>query len=163
MWLFFLFLTIPLLEIAFFIQIGGWLGLFPTLLIVIVTAALGAILVRSQAISAFGANGFQLSVFQQPEKTLAIGGMILLAGALLLTPGFFTDTIGFLLLTPWFRNRMFCLIKKKLAPQSFTKKAKYSNYQRYKKNNDSSIIIEGEYREEDSQKPRQRDNSSNLP
>ena len=154
MWLFFLFLTIPLIEIAFFIQIGGWLGLFPTLLIVIVTAALGASLVRSQAISAFGNKGFQLSVFQDPEKTLANGGMILLAGAFLLTPGFFTDTIGFLLLIPWFRDRIFYFIKRKFEPLSFTKKANYRNYQRYKKSNNSSIIIEGEFREEDNQKSR---------
>ena len=51
MWLFLVFVAVPIIEIALFIQIGGWLGLLPTLLIVIITAALGTHLVRSQAIA----------------------------------------------------------------------------------------------------------------
>ena len=53
MWLFFIFVAVPIIEIALFIQVGGWLGLFPTLAIVIITAALGTYLVRSQAIETF--------------------------------------------------------------------------------------------------------------
>ncbi len=158
MWLFCLFVAIPIIEIAFFVQIGGWLGLFPTLLIVIITAALGAILVRSQAIATFGniKNGF-LTV-DNPDKTLADGVMILFAGALLLTPGFFTDAFGFLLLTPWFRAQTFKFIKNKVGFQrSVMGTNSYSSHRRYGRNPNKSVIIEGEYKEEDSRKSRQKD------
>ncbi len=158
MWLFCLFVAIPIIEIAFFIQIGGWLGLFPTLLIVIITAALGAILVRSQAIATFGniKNGF-LTV-HNPDKTLAEGAMILFAGALLLTPGFFTDAIGFLLLTPWFRAQIFKFFKNKVGFQrTATGTNSYTRHRRYSRNPNESVIIEGEYKEEDNRKSRRKD------
>ena len=158
MWLFCLFVAIPIIEIAFFVQIGGWLGLFPTLLIVIIPAALGAILVRSQAIATFGniKNGF-LTVHNLDE-TLADGVMILFAGALLLTPGFFTDAFGFLLLTPWFRAQTFKFIKNKVGFQrSVMGTNSYSSRRRYGRNPNKSVIIEGEYKEEDNRKSRQKD------
>ena len=162
MWLFFLFLVVPIIEIAFFIQIGDWLGLFPTLLIVTITAALGATLVRLQAIAVFRNKRYHFSSLQDLEKTLADGGMILLAGALLLTPGFFTDTIGFLLLTPWFRAKVLNLVKSKFEPQRFSRNRSYKKYQRYGKNDSSSVIIEGEYREENYKKSGQRDNRTDV-
>ena len=155
MWLFFLFVAIPLIEIAFFIQIGGWLGLFPTLLIVIITAALGTVLVRSQAIATLRGTRFQFLTIHELEKTLADGGMILLAGALLLTPGFFTDTLGFLLLTPWFRAQVFKFIKNKFPSQGNPmKNNSFYKYQKFGSDDSSSNIIEGEYREEDEEKSR---------
>lgn len=162
MWLFFLFLVVPIIEIAFFIQIGDWLGLFPTLLIVIITAALGATLVRLQALNVFRNKRFQLSAFQDLEKTLADGGMILLAGALLLTPGFFTDIVGFLLLTPWFRARVFNLVKSRFKPQSVSRNRSYKKYQRYQKNDSRPVVIEGEYRDESYKKSGPHDNRTDV-
>lgn len=103
MWLLLAFIAVPLIEIGLFIQVGGVIGLWPTLLIVLITAFAGTWLVRSQ-----GAQTLQnlRSSFQNtmdPTETLAHGAMILFAGALLLTPGFFTDSVGFLLLFPPFR------------------------------------------------------------
>ena len=162
MWLFFLFLVVPIIEIAFFIQIGDWLGLFPTLLIVIITAALGATLVRLQALNVFRNKRFQLSAFQDLEKTLADGGMILLAGALLLTPGFFTDIVGFLLLTPWFRARVFNFVKSKFKPQKVARNRFYKKYQKYEKNGSSPVVIEGEYRDESHKKSGPHDNRTDV-
>ena len=157
MWLFFLFVAIPIIEIAFFIQIGGWLGLFPTLLIVIITAALGATLVRSQALATFGNKRFKLMAVKNPERTLADGGMILLAGVLLLTPGFFTDALGFLLLTPWFRDQVFKFIKNKFGfRQGPIINYYHKKYQRSGRRDGSSIIIEGEYQEDDKKDSQQR-------
>lgn len=99
--LIFLFLVaVPIVEIALFIQVGGWLGLWPTIGIVILTAAIGTVLLRAQGLAALGELQRRLGAGEDPSSTLAHGAMILVAGVLLLTPGFFTDAVGFALLTP---------------------------------------------------------------
>ncbi len=97
---FLLLVAVPIIEIALFIQVGGWLGLWPTIGIVILTAAIGTMLLRAQGLATLGELQRRLSTGEDPSATLAHGAMILVAGVLLLTPGFFTDGIGFLLLTP---------------------------------------------------------------
>ncbi len=104
MWLFVLFLAIPLIEIALFVQVGGVIGLWATLAIVIGTAALGAALVRTQGTRALLDLRRAMETLNDPTEPLAGGAMILLAGALLLTPGFFTDAVGFALLVPRVRT-----------------------------------------------------------
>ena len=154
MWLFFIFVGIPVIEIALFIQIGGWLGFFPTLLIIIITAALGAYLVRSQAIATFSKLRQNLEALQNPTAPLAAGAMILLAGALLLTPGFFTDFVGFLLLTPWFRGHLlqYLISQFQEKTEKFNSETQESQ-NRYSKRERAPVIIEGEYHEE-THKPR---------
>ncbi|MEM6373963.1 MAG: FxsA family protein, partial [Pseudomonadota bacterium] len=98
MWLFLAFLTVPLIEIGLFIQIGGAVGLWPTLLIVVVTAVIGTYLVRAQGSQALGQVRSSFNEMRDPSEALAHGAMILFSGALLLTPGFFTDAVGFALL-----------------------------------------------------------------
>ncbi len=100
MWIFLLLVAVPIIEIGLFIQVGGWLGLWPTLAIVILTAAIGTVLLRAQGLAALGELQRRLGAGEDPSATLAHGAMILVAGVLLLTPGFFTDAVGFLLLTP---------------------------------------------------------------
>jgi UPF0716 protein FxsA len=100
MWLLILFVAIPLIEIALFIQVGGWLTLWPTLAIVVLTAVLGTVLVRQQGLRVLRDAQQALEELRDPLAPLAHGAMILLAGALLLTPGFLTDTMGLLLLVP---------------------------------------------------------------
>ncbi len=114
MWLFALFLAIPLIEIALFIQVGGILGLWPTLGIVVVTAILGTFLVRHQGIMALSGLQRSFQSLSDPTEPLAHGAMILFAGALLLTPGFFTDAVGFLLLVPAVRTAVMRYAKGKI-------------------------------------------------
>ncbi|HHI69755.1 MAG TPA: FxsA family protein [Rhodobacteraceae bacterium] len=120
MWLFLLFIAVPLIEIALFIKIGGFLGLWTTLAIVVGTAILGTWLVRTQGIAAMNQLRGSFSQLQDPTEPLANGAMILFAGALLLTPGFFTDALGFLLLFPPFRAAAFRYAKKRINVQAFT-------------------------------------------
>ncbi len=103
MWLLALLIAVPIIEIALFIQVGGAIGLWPTLAIVIGTALLGANLLRAQGRGAMMDLQASLSGRGDPGKALAHGALILVAGVLLLTPGFFTDTVGFLLLIPQVR------------------------------------------------------------
>jgi len=107
MWLFIAFLIVPLIEIALFVQVGGLLGLWMTLLIVVLTAVFGTILVRSQGMQTLGNLQRSMETGQDPSRDLAHGVMILFSGFLLLTPGFFTDGVGFALLVPAIRDAIF--------------------------------------------------------
>ena len=100
----FIFIAVPIIEIALFIKVGGFIGLYPTLAIVLLTAFIGTSLLRSQGMSAF--SGLQNSIMagQNPMSQIAHGAMILIAGVVLLTPGFFTDAVGLALLIPGVRT-----------------------------------------------------------
>jgi len=119
MWLFAAFLLVPLIEIALFIQVGGAIGLWPTLGIVVLTAILGTWLVRTQGAMAMGKLRRSFSDLDDPTEPLAPGAMILVAGALLLTPGFFTDAVGFALLAPPVRHAVFNYLRKRVHVQKF--------------------------------------------
>lgn len=106
MWLFFIFVAVPIIEIALFIQVGGALGLLPTLAIVVATAIVGTSLMRSQGLAILADVQRQMAGGQDPSRALINGALILVAGVLLLTPGFFTDTIGLLLLIPFVRDAL---------------------------------------------------------
>lgn len=100
MWLFVIFVAVPIVEIALFIQVGGLIGLWPTLLLVLLTAVAGSILMRAQGLQALARLRGALAAGQDPTAPMAHGAMILIAGVLLLTPGFFTDALGLSLLLP---------------------------------------------------------------
>jgi len=120
MWLFVLFLAVPLIEIALFIQVGGVIGLWWTLAIVIFTAYLGTRLIRSQGIKALNDVQSSFSELRDPTEPLAHGAMILFSGALLLTPGFFTDAVGFALLVPGIRRAVFNYARTRIKVRSFS-------------------------------------------
>ena len=119
MYLFIAFLMVPIIEIALFIQVGGAIGLWPTLAIVVLTAFLGTWLVRAQGRMALGQLQASFSELNDPTEPLAHGAMILVAGALLLTPGFFTDAVGFALLVPAFRMAVFRYLRAKVNVTHF--------------------------------------------
>jgi len=97
------FIGVPLIEIALFIQVGGFIGLWPTIAVVIFTAVAGAALLRHQGLGALSRLQESLERGEAPLDPVFDGFCLLAAGMLLLTPGFFTDAIGFLLFTPPFR------------------------------------------------------------
>ncbi|TNF20168.1 MAG: FxsA family protein [Rhodobacteraceae bacterium] len=119
MYLLLAFLLVPLIEIALFIQVGGAIGLWPTLAIVVLTAIAGTMLVRRQGRHAIANLQRSFSDLQDPTKPLADGAMILFSGALLLTPGFFTDALGFALLMPPVRQAVYEFIRKRVKVQRF--------------------------------------------
>ncbi|WP_172297834.1 FxsA family protein [Pseudoruegeria sp. HB172150] len=119
MGLFALFVAVPLIEIALFIQVGGLIGLWPTLAIVVITAVAGTWLMKQQGLRAMNDLRRSMNELQDPSEPLANGAMILFSGALLLTPGFFTDTVGFLLLIPQVRHALFNYLRKRIHVQQF--------------------------------------------
>lgn len=99
-----LFLAIPLIEIYFLIQVGEVIGALPTVLMVVFTAVVGAMLLRIQGISTLQRVQRATARGEIPALEMLEGVMLLIGGALLLTPGFFTDAIGFLCLLPPLRR-----------------------------------------------------------
>ena len=120
MWLLIAFIAVPLIEIGLFIQVGGLIGLWPTLGIVLLTAVAGTWLVRMQGALALAQLRGSLSELRDPTEPIAHGALILLAGALLLTPGFFTDACGILLLIPPVRAAVLRYLAKRVRVERFT-------------------------------------------
>ncbi len=150
MWLLLAFVAVPLIEIALFINVGGAIGLWPTLAIVVGTAFLGSWLVRTQGLMAIGNLQRSFSELDDPTEPLAHGAMILISGALLLTPGFFTDAIGFSLLIPAVRSAVFHYVRRRVSVHSFSMGSNQSRYQpRRDAKND---VIDGEFSEVDPSK-----------
>lgn len=99
-----LFIAVPIVEIAVLIQVGGWIGLWPTLGLVILTAIVGSIELRSQGLATVNKLRGQLDRGEIPTQTLFDAVCLLFAGALLLTPGFVTDVAGMLMFLAPFRR-----------------------------------------------------------
>ena len=104
--LFLLFLLVPAAEIWLLIEVGGVIGVGWTLLIIVATALAGAALVRSQGLAILGRMQREMATGRVPTGDMLEGLMLLLAGAVLLTPGFLTDIAGFAILVPPLRSRL---------------------------------------------------------
>ena len=151
MWLLAVFVAVPLVEIALFIQVGGLIGLWPTLLVVVVTALIGTALVRSQGALAIRQLRGSINEMRDPTEPLAHGALILLAGALLLTPGFFTDATGFALLVPAFRRAALRFLKSRVKVERFAYGRPPQTPPRSRPGHGD--VIEGEYDEVDVPEP----------
>ncbi len=102
--LFLLFVIIPIIEIAVLMNVGAWLGVGPTIAIVIITAWLGAKNVRQQGLATMNSVQTKMAQGQMPSDEIVAGLMLLIAGVLLVTPGFVTDIFGLSLLIPQVRQ-----------------------------------------------------------
>lgn len=100
----FLLLVVPIVEIAVFIVIGGRIGIGLTLALIFGTAIVGSLLLRVQGFAVLERISREIRAERLPGRELGDGVMILVAGILLLTPGFVTDSIGFALFVPAVRG-----------------------------------------------------------
>lgn len=141
--LLFLFILVPLAEISLLISVGGSIGAGSTILLVIATAILGAWLVRQQGLSTISNLQQQASRGVLPAMEIAEGVLLLFAGAVLLTPGFLTDALGFALLVPVTRRALIRYLAKRGVWGVQT-----AQYQSRHKSSES-IIIEGEFNNRD--------------
>jgi UPF0716 protein FxsA len=153
-----LFLIIPIIEIFFLIKVGETIGAFPTIILVVLTAVIGAGLLRQQGLSTLSRLQQNMGKGKLPAQELIEGVLLAVGGALLMTPGFVTDTMGFLCLLPFSRK----FIAKKIMKHSAGKfkagvNAKMSGFAYSASNNSSSTekseaqydpnIVEGEFTE----------------
>ena len=127
-----LILFVPLVEIYLFIQIGGQIGAFNTILIILLTAVVGIYFVRLQGLNTLRSGVTQLYNNQIPIYEMMSGAALAFAALLLIIPGFATDVIGFLLILPITRNLIFKYLGRK-----------------YKKEKVKDDLIEGEYEDKD--------------
>ena len=149
--LFFLaFLIVPIVEIYLFIEVGGVIGAPATIGIVLLTAIVGAWLFRAQGLSTLARARSSMKQGQLPAMELLEGPLLLLAGAFLLTPGFFTDALGFILLIPSSRRGMIQWIVRRGAVR-FSQSHSQSNPQDPHSSPTShpNAPLEGEFRRED--------------
>jgi UPF0716 protein FxsA len=123
-----IFMLVPIVEMWILIEVGGWIGALPTIALVVLTATLGLSLLKRQGLSTLMRARRKMDEGSIPASELVSGVMIAVGGALLLTPGFVTDAIGFALLIP--QTRQWLLLKL---------------VDRYR----DKIIIEGEFRRVD--------------
>ncbi len=106
-----LFIVLPAVELGLLIELGRRIGTLETLALIVVTGIVGASMARSQGLSLLSRVRKQISAGEMPADSLLDGLMILIASALLVTPGVFTDAFGFLCLIPAFR----ALLKRELV------------------------------------------------
>ena len=102
--LFLFFVIVPIIEITVLMHVGEWLGAWPTIAIVIFTAWLGAKYVRQQGIATLQSVQTKMAQGEMPSGEIITGVMLLIAGVLLVTPGFVTDIFGLSLLVPAVRQ-----------------------------------------------------------
>jgi UPF0716 protein FxsA len=95
-----LFLVVPILEIWIIVQVGQVIGVVPTIVLLVVESLLGAWLVRREGRRTWRALQLALRSGRMPGRELLDGGLVLVGGTLLLTPGFATDVVGFFLVLP---------------------------------------------------------------
>lgn len=141
MWLFILFVAVPIIEIGLFIQVGGFLGLWPTLLIVVLTALVGTTLMRAQGMAALQKLQSNIASGSNPADPIANGAFILIAGLLLLTPGLFTDTLGLLLLVPPVRKALITKVAAQLKSRASVYASGFDSKTRYT----SDTVLDGDF------------------
>ncbi len=113
-----IFLIVPIMEIYLLMQVGGLIGVLPTIGLVVLTAVVGVALLRSQGMQTYLRFNQAMGEGRLPATEMLEGVALLLGGALLLTPGFFTDFIGFICLIPLSRKALLALISVRYNPMS---------------------------------------------
>jgi UPF0716 protein FxsA len=144
-----LFIATPIAEIAVFIQAGNYFGLWPTIMAIITTALLGAALLRWQGLAPLARAQHGPQRNELPVAACSPGLCLLAAGALLLTPGFITDTFGFLLFAPPFRRLLGALLRRVLESRGTVWMNGQNTGPRRGQNGGGGPIIDGEFHEFD--------------
>jgi UPF0716 protein FxsA len=150
--LFLLFAILPIVEIAILINVGEQIGGWYTLAIVILTAFAGAHLVRQQGLSTLMQAQQKMQAGTMPGQEMAEGLLLVIAGVLLVTPGFVTDGIGFLLSLPMTRPLIAKGIVKNLSLKVVNPSFNSNFAQHHQQPNSTSQsddIIEGEFERKD--------------
>ena len=137
--LFLLFILVPLVEIYLLIQVGSVIGGLPTVLLIILTAIVGVGLLKQQGLSTLMTAQQSLARGELPALQLLEGAALLVSGALLLTPGFVTDFIGFIGLIP--------LTRQALLSSFLSRRNAGASHPFHTTERDRGVTIDGEFQE----------------
>ena len=146
------FILVPIIEITVLIRVGTVIGIPSTIVVVIFTAVLGAYLVRQQGFATLHSVQEEMNKGRVPALQMAEGIALLFAGALLLTPGFVTDGVGFALLTPPIRRAIIAWVSRQgmfTAQTAYSSATVYTEGRESKPSDRNGGVIEGEYSERD--------------
>ena len=139
-----IFIALPILELYLLIKIGGVIGILPTIALVILTAVIGSQLVRRQGLTALQRIRDTQARGETPALPMLDGAALVLAGFMLLTPGFVSDAFGFVLLIPGLRER---IARRLLARVTIVQPGADPRYAgRGEAQGRDSSVIEGNYR-----------------
>ncbi len=139
------FIGVPIVEIAVFIEVGGVLGLWPTLGLVVLTAVLGTWQLRAQGLATLMRARDQVERGALPTRELFDGACLLVAGALLLTPGFVTDAAGFLLFFRPVRDLLLGVLARHVQTRMQTRV--FVDGEEVSTGGPDGPVIDGEYRD----------------
>lgn len=152
-----IFFAVPLIEMLILIEVGSMIGALPTVGLVIMTAVVGVWLLRLEGLATLARVQQKLDQGQLPETELLEGVMLIIGGALLLTPGFATDALGFICLIPGFRRPLASRIIRSASFSTFSSVGgSFRTYQHHQGDSgfrNDGQTIDGEYREESDTSP----------
>ena len=149
MW-FLVFFSIPIVEMYLLIEVAERIEALPTILIVMLTAVLGVSLIRQQGLSTLTKGIRRLNQAEIPAAEIIEGVLLAVAGAFLITPGFLTDFIGFMIIIPITRRITALMLLKRMAARAdFRTKGSDSRGGSNKTRDASGLVIEGEYEKKD--------------
>lgn len=153
-----LFVIMPVLEMWVLIEVGSKIGALTTIGLVLFTAMLGLALLRQQGVSTIMRANQRMQAGQLPAQEMVEGIFLAVGGALLLTPGFITDAIGFACLIPGLRHLIIGrLLKKAIFRATSGRAGFYHSAQGYRASSSSDDdIIEGEFRQDNSSHDRNK-------
>jgi UPF0716 protein FxsA len=146
-----LFIVVPLIEISLFIQVGSILGVWATIGVVLLTAFVGASLVRSQGVQTLLTVQQRLRAGELPAQQILEGVLLAVAGILLLTPGFMTDIMGLAVLLPAPRAFLARRLMTKMVIQSHFQEGHGTAEQNHTRRSEGGQTYEGEYERKDDQ------------
>lgn len=146
-----LFIVLPSIEIALFIQVGHLLGVWLTVGLVLLSALVGASLVRSQGLQTLTSMRAKLQQGELPTEEIGQGVLLVIAGVLLITPGFFTDFVGAILLLPMFRPKIAHYMMQRISTQQGGFAGRPFGHQGPSQSDRSGNTFEGEYEQKDDQ------------
>ena len=150
---FLLFVFTPIIEIWVLIEVGSAIGAFSTVALVVLTAIIGTAMLRVQGLAVLSRLRAQMAARQLPATEIVEGAMLMVGGALLLTPGFVTDAIGFCCLVPASRTFIAKALAARFVARGFRRYTQPSHSQRGRQRppppSGDDNVLEGEYRRED--------------
>jgi len=150
-----LFIVVPVVEMWVLIQVGSEIGALPTIGLVLLTAMIGLALLRKQGASALLRANQRMEAGQLPAEEMVEGIFLAVGGALLLTPGFVTDALGFACLIPGLRQWLIGKALKKVifratSSAGFTSYSTFGGEEPEGEKRSSGDVIEGEFKRQDS-------------
>lgn len=162
MWFIFALVFLPILEIALFIRMGDWIGLWPTLGLVVAAGVVGLSIMRRQGVNALNDLRRASETLDDPTIPVAHGALVMLAGLLLFIPGFFTDILGLLLLVPPLRDLLLRAAGRRVTVRSWRAGPlgdPRASGRHPREPHRPDIVIDGDYEEIDRPEPPPRGGS----